>query len=103
MKHSVKQFSLPGSYRNIVSRPGDLTWRLHGYASFDDKIAVTDADVLDGNATPPPSVPNAPLHALLMDFTLGQGEYATMFLREALKISTASNYHFALSNSMKDE
>ena len=46
---------------------------------------------------------DAPLLALVLEFTLESSCYATMALREFLKMDTASRHHANLSKNLKNE
>eukprot|EP00884_Botryococcus_braunii_P001789 jgi/Botrbrau1/11610/Bobra.0209s0001.1 len=84
--------TLPGTYRRIVHRPNDLTWRLLSYADPDQDLVPSDlTDVLKRSPpTPVEVLPGEGLQegrrlALELCFSLPPGSYATMLVRELTK------------------
>ncbi|XP_024545318.1 pseudouridylate synthase 7 homolog isoform X2 [Selaginella moellendorffii] len=103
--HNVKEFSveyLTGAYRNLLVKPIDFEWRLSSYSDARNPLTKTDMDLLqdpstslpeeDANSTQGPS-----LLALQLQFTLPTSAYATMAIREVMKMSTSVSVHKLLS------
>ncbi|XP_024526214.1 pseudouridylate synthase 7 homolog [Selaginella moellendorffii] len=103
--HNVKEFSveyLTGAYRNLLVKPIDFEWRLSSYSDSRNPLTKTDMDLLqdpstslpeeDANSTQGPS-----LLALQLQFTLPTSAYATMAIREVMKMSTSVSLHKLLS------
>ncbi|ORX91128.1 pseudouridine synthase, partial [Basidiobolus meristosporus CBS 931.73] len=86
MHRSVKEFSLPGSYRPCVVKPMDTTWELLGYSDPDEDLPAVDHQE---SMQTPPSL-NGSYQALRLSFSLGPSQYATMALREFMKLKTPS-------------
>ncbi|KAM9312448.1 pseudouridylate synthase 7 homolog [Gastrophryne carolinensis] len=88
MRHRVRDYSLAGAYRKILIRPHDVSWEV---VSYDDpKISLVRSDVeLLENKTSPISSQEGKYRALKMDFSLPPSSYATMAIREVLKMDTS--------------
>ena len=84
---SVKDYRLPGDYRNIVVRPRDVEWRLVNYddcltdliPSAKEKLNKSSVDNIKSDGK---------LKALILSFSLSSSCYATMALREIMKVET---------------
>ncbi|XP_053320233.1 pseudouridylate synthase 7 homolog isoform X2 [Spea bombifrons] len=88
MRHRIKDYSLAGAYRKIVIRPQDVSWEVVAYDDPKISLVKTDLDTLDGN--PPPSFnKEGKYRALKMEFSLPPSTYATMAIREVLKMDTS--------------
>lgn len=109
MKHKIKSYRLCGAYRRVVVRPRDVSWRTVRYSDpFADLIA-SDLDELTNNAITAIR-DDGKYRALLLNMTLPASCYATMALRELLKVDTSSdnqasqnNYHKSRKTSTTDE
>ncbi|XP_022816199.1 pseudouridylate synthase 7 homolog [Spodoptera litura] len=109
MKHKIKSYRLCGAYRRVVVRPRDVTWRAVRYSDpFADLIA-SDLDQLN-NKTIDAIRDDGKYRALLLNMTLPASCYATMALRELLKVDTSSdnqasqnNYHKSRKSSTTEE
>lgn len=75
-----RQLSLPGEYRQIIVKPGDVSWRCLRYSADDEKLVLTDEDVMRGVELGPLDVGDK--KALQMSFNLTSSTYATMMMRE---------------------
>ncbi|XP_064399578.1 pseudouridylate synthase 7 homolog [Halichondria panicea] len=97
LQHRVKDFSLSGSYRNIVAKPSDVTWEVMCYDDTTEPLFQTDMDKM--NSKPPPSfVAGGGEHkALKVEFSLPSSTYATMALREVLKMDTSAAFQTTLN------
>ncbi|KAH9644780.1 hypothetical protein HF086_016274 [Spodoptera exigua] len=109
MKHKIKSYRLCGAYRRVVVRPRDVSWRTVRYSDpFADLIA-SDLDELTNN-TITAIRDDGKYRALLLNMTLPASCYATMALRELLKVDTSSdnqasqnNYHKSRKSSTTEE
>ncbi len=86
--HPIRDFALCGSYRKIVSVPGDFRSEVFRYDDPTIPLAVTDADRIE-NKPPPQSIPTGKHVAAVLSFSLPASTYATMLIRELTKQSTA--------------
>uniref|UniRef100_A0A8C5R5U4 Pseudouridylate synthase 7 homolog n=1 Tax=Leptobrachium leishanense TaxID=445787 RepID=A0A8C5R5U4_9ANUR len=88
MRHRIKDYSLAGAYRKIVIRPQDVSWEVVVYD--DPKIPLVRTDVEDLEGKPLPVFEReGKYRALKMDFSLPPSSYATMAIREVLKMDTS--------------
>ncbi|CAH6722312.1 multisubstrate pseudouridine synthase 7 [[Candida] jaroonii] len=94
MARRVREFSLAGSYRNIMSKPGNVDYKIIKYQDDDQPLVRSDLEILrakqegkdldrfiqseDGDKT-----------AVVLRLQLGVSSYATMALREFMKADTA--------------
>ncbi|CAH0627462.1 unnamed protein product [Chrysodeixis includens] len=109
LRHRIKSYSMSGAYRLVVVRPRDVWWRCVHYTDpFADLIA-SDLDHMQ-NKEITAIVDDGKYKALLLNMTLPASCYATMALRELLKVDTSSdnqasqnNYHKRRDSSKGDE
>lgn len=96
MRRTIREFSLAGSYRSVVVKPGNVEWWIRKYDDSTDQLVRTDFDILqqdedeklvervvaedaiDGSKT-----------AVVLKLQLGSSQYATMALREVMKLDTS--------------
>ncbi|BFZ54967.1 multisubstrate pseudouridine synthase 7 [Savitreella phatthalungensis] len=99
MRRKLKDLSLPGAYRKIVSKPIDLEFSTLHYPppkletdaetgrerTIEVQLAATDLDRLEGRTIEvPASEGGTTLLAVKCEFGLDTAAYATMMLREAV-------------------
>uniref|UniRef100_A0A7N8XMK1 Pseudouridylate synthase 7 homolog n=1 Tax=Mastacembelus armatus TaxID=205130 RepID=A0A7N8XMK1_9TELE len=88
MRHKVKDYSLAGAYRRIIIRPSDVSWKVIQYDDPRISLVHTDFEKLENK--PAPVFNNEGKHrALRMEFSLPPSTYATMAIREVLKLDTS--------------
>ncbi|XP_045764950.1 pseudouridylate synthase 7 homolog [Maniola jurtina] len=99
MKHKYKSYSMCGGYRHVVARPADMSWRCVRYSQPHADLILSDADELAGRTTTG-ATDDGQYKALLLTMSLPPSSYATMALRELLKVDTSgdnqalqNNYH----------
>ncbi|KAM4675261.1 pseudouridylate synthase 7 homolog isoform 2-T2 [Discoglossus pictus] len=88
MRHRIKDYSLAGAYRKIIIKPHDVSWEVVAYDDTSIPLVETDLDKLEGK-TPPVFNKEGKYRALKMDFSLPPSTYATMAIREVLKMDTS--------------
>ncbi|XP_044279389.1 pseudouridylate synthase 7 homolog isoform X1 [Varanus komodoensis] len=88
MKHKIRDYSLSGAYRKIIIRPQNVSWELVAYEDPKIPLFATDLDKMEGKQ---PAVPTSEgkYKALKMEFSLPPSTYATMAIREVLKMDTS--------------
>ncbi|XP_066489538.1 pseudouridylate synthase 7 homolog isoform X3 [Tiliqua scincoides] len=88
MKHKIRDYSLSGAYRKVIIRPQNVNWELVVYDDPKIPLFNTDLDKLEGK---PPAVlaTEGKYKALKMEFSLPPSTYATMAIREVLKMDTS--------------
>ncbi|KAA8899203.1 hypothetical protein TRICI_006372 [Trichomonascus ciferrii] len=93
MKRNIKEFSLAGSYRYLISKPGNVEWWIKKYDDPTDQLVKTDLDLLTGGNTPEErisdGIENGKKTAIVLKLQLGTSQYATMALREVMKVDTS--------------
>lgn len=99
-KQSVKQFSLSGTYRPIVKKIKDLTWKTVNYSDPKKDLILSDTDVLLNEVDQESEIgdPSGEYKALILSFSLDSSTYATMAFREILRIDTSSSHQTTLNS-----
>ncbi|KAL1989680.1 hypothetical protein VTN49DRAFT_6877 [Thermomyces lanuginosus] len=102
MRRKWKDLSLSGSYRKLLSRPGeDYSYEVRTYIDEDQTFVQTDLDRLNGKTIEEVSKPDNDGRsspdgkeriAVIMKFQLGSSQYATMALRELMKMDGLKEY-----------
>lgn len=88
MRHKVKDYSLAGAYRRVIIRPTDVSWQVTQYD--DPRISLVHSDFEKLENKPAPVFNEEGKHrALRMEFSLPPSTYATMAIREVLKLDTS--------------
>ncbi|XP_068786181.1 pseudouridylate synthase 7 homolog isoform X5 [Struthio camelus] len=88
MRHKIRDYSLSGAYRKIIIRPQNVNWEVVAYDDPRIPLFNTDLDKLQGK--PLPVLPtDGKFRALKMAFSLPPSTYATMAIREVLKMDTS--------------
>jgi len=98
LKLKNKDLALPGSYRRVIEKPRNVSWDVFNYNDVTIPLTRTDMEILQ-NKPEPQSVPDGKMTALRVAFTLSTGCYATMALRELMKISTSQFFHKSLNTA----
>ncbi|EJS41573.1 pus7p [Saccharomyces arboricola H-6] len=102
MRRKVRDFSLAGSYRNVVQKPKSLEYKIIHYDDPSQQIANTDLDILNNTKAKESGqkymkakldryMPDkgGDKTAVVLKFQLGTSAYATMALRELMKLETS--------------
>ncbi|XP_059153682.1 pseudouridylate synthase 7 homolog [Physella acuta] len=96
MKRTQKDYSLPGAYRHVTLLPKNVTWSHHNYDDYTLPITLSDLDLIK-EVQLPPSDDKGSLKAVVLKLTLPSSCYATMALREVLKIDTSAAHQTTLN------
>uniref|UniRef100_A0A4W4GXC5 Pseudouridylate synthase 7 homolog n=1 Tax=Electrophorus electricus TaxID=8005 RepID=A0A4W4GXC5_ELEEL len=88
MRHKVRDYSLAGAYRRVLIRPSDVRWEVIHYDDPRVPLVYTDVDKLE-DKPPPVYLTEGKYRALKMEFSLPPSTYATMAIREVLKMDTS--------------
>ncbi|XP_032340085.1 LOW QUALITY PROTEIN: pseudouridylate synthase 7 homolog [Camelus ferus] len=88
MRHKIRDYSLSGAYRKIIIRPQNVSWEVVAYDDPKIPLFNTDVDNLEGKP-PPVFASEGKYRALKMEFSLPPSTYATMAIREVLKMDTS--------------
>lgn len=99
-----------GQYRKLIQKPIDFEYRFKSYTSIDEEIIETEiskyrqksSSLMCSTITPMNSefsvdTPLQQFKALILQFILPSGTYATMMLRELTKRSTETLYQASLT------
>ncbi|CAG98300.1 pseudouridine synthase PUS7 [Kluyveromyces lactis] len=102
MKRKVRDFSLAGSYRNVINKPTDIEYQVVSYENPTDQLINTDLEILNANRGKDNGqkyiksklerymkVKDGNKKAVIIKFKLGVSAYATMVLRELMKVETS--------------
>ncbi|XP_052029015.1 pseudouridylate synthase 7 homolog isoform X1 [Apodemus sylvaticus] len=98
MRHTIRDYSLSGAYRKIIIRPQSVSWEVVAYDDPKIPLFNTDVDNLEGKP-PPVFASEGKYRALKMDFSLPPSTYATMAIREVLKMDTSIKNQTQLNTS----
>ncbi|TGZ62144.1 hypothetical protein CRM22_007598 [Opisthorchis felineus] len=95
LRHRVKDFALPGSYRALVVKPIDVNFRIEEYLDPNVPLVMSDLQRLaevqnnadSSNIAEDSSLGSTahPYRALILEFTLPKSSYATIAIRELTK------------------
>ncbi|XP_015249019.1 PREDICTED: pseudouridylate synthase 7 homolog isoform X1 [Cyprinodon variegatus] len=88
MRHKVKDYSLAGAYRRIIITPTDVSWEVIHYDDPRISLVHSDFEKLE-NKPAPVFNKEGKYRALKMEFSLPPSTYATMAIREVLKLDTS--------------
>uniref|UniRef100_A0A667YMS6 Pseudouridine synthase 7 n=1 Tax=Myripristis murdjan TaxID=586833 RepID=A0A667YMS6_9TELE len=88
MRHKVKDYSLAGAYRRVIIRPSDVSWEVIQYDDPKISLVHTDVEKLEDKPAPVFNT-EGKYRALRMEFSLPPSTYATMAIREVLKMDTS--------------
>ncbi|KAK9240713.1 pseudouridine synthase [Lipomyces kononenkoae] len=97
MRHKAKEFSLSGAYRHVLVLPGNVEWWYRRYSDPLQQMIRTDLDTLrarEETGVEPSRVlcqeeiPAGDRLAVILNLRMGPSQYATMALREVMKIET---------------
>lgn len=94
-----RDYSLPGSYRKIIHRPSQVSWRHVRYSEHDTPFVQTDEDRILGLNPPAEDSPAGTMRAVVLELTLGSSSYATMALREVTREETSVWHQIGLTMS----
>ncbi|KAK9457456.1 pseudouridine synthase [Dipodascopsis uninucleata] len=93
MRRSVKEFSLSGSYRHILSKPESVEWWFRNYNDPVQQMVRTDIDIINSpehsRVYSQDEITSGDNLGLVLRLKLGSSQYATMALREVMKIETS--------------
>lgn len=98
MTRKVREFSLSGSYRNLVSKIDNLEYYFRKYNDVADQLVRTDMEILklkeegkqdDDVKQILDGIPDGKNTAVILKLQLGTSTYATMALREILEGDTS--------------
>lgn len=95
-KQKVKSYSLSGNYRKLIELPQDLEWKCIKYNQPRDLLIRSDFEEMI-KIKEPEDPKDGKFNSLVVKFNLVSSSYATMALREILKIDTSTQTHIKLN------
>lgn len=98
LKQTVRKYSLSGTQRHIVKKINDMTWNICNYSEPDDDLLLSDIDRLEQKCLDKKEEIKQQYKAVILKFSLDSSTYATMALREILKIDTSCSYQATLNS-----
>ncbi|CAG5042579.1 unnamed protein product [Parnassius apollo] len=102
MRHKNKSFSMAGAYRHVVVRPRDVCWRVVRYDEPYCDLLLSDLQELRGDTTTGEKE-DGKFKAFLLTMSLPASSYATMALRELLKVDTSNDNQAQQNNYFKSK
>ena len=84
--NTVKDYKLPGDYRSIIVKPNDVDWRLEHHDDPIKDLIISAKDKLQQKTIQ--SQDEGKYKSLVLSFSLPSSSYATMVLREIMKVET---------------
>ncbi|XP_037804889.1 pseudouridylate synthase 7 homolog [Penaeus monodon] len=98
LKHHVKMFSLGGVYRRLIMRPSDVESSICFYDDPTKPLIQSDIDKLRDTDVQENILAAGANKAVLLELTLPPSSYATMALRELLKMDTSAEMQASLNS-----
>ncbi|CEP60129.1 pseudouridine synthase PUS7 LALA0_S01e03686g [Lachancea lanzarotensis] len=102
MRRKARDFSLAGSYRNVIHKPTNLEYKILHYSSPTQQLVNTDLEILNNQKGKEnhqrymkdklnrfPEDKGGDSIAVILTFKLGVSAYATMLLRELMKVESS--------------
>lgn len=91
MRRNLREFSLAGSYRHLVSKPAVVEWWIRNYETPDEQMVKTDLELLKEGLSEDNRVQTEGTGSktgVILKLQLASSQYATMALREVMKVDT---------------
>lgn len=98
LKQTVKKYSLSGTYRHIVKKVNEMSWNTCYYSDPEEDLILSDLDKINEKTLVINKDHNEKFKAVILKFTLDSSTYATMALREILKIDTSCSHQATLNS-----
>ncbi|XP_063611845.1 pseudouridylate synthase 7 homolog, partial [Penaeus indicus] len=98
LKHHVKMFSVGGVYRRLIMRPSNVESSICFYDDPTKPLIQSDIDKLRDTDVQENILTEGANKAVLLELTLPPSSYATMALREVLKMDTSSEMQASLNS-----
>lgn len=93
MARRIREFSLSGSYRKLMGKPGNMDYKVVKYTEATEPLVRTDHEILqaqkNGESLDRYITNLGDRTAVILKMQLGVSSYATMALREFMKIDTS--------------
>ncbi|XP_068212996.1 pseudouridylate synthase 7 homolog isoform X2 [Palaemon carinicauda] len=99
LKHRVKCYSVIGSYRRLIVQPSEVNSMITYYDDPTKPLIQSDMDKLSSESVEENLLKEGKNKAVLIDLSLPASSYATMALRELLKMDTSSAFQATLNTA----
>merc|ERR1712226_281672 len=107
MKNKIKDISLPGTYRNIMVKPNDMSWEIKKYNDYKVPLIQTDLEKLTPEIVSDSSKEDmcgeGRYKAVNIQMTLSTSCYATSALREILIADSSFGSQIELNKEFMDK
>ncbi|XP_042208197.1 pseudouridylate synthase 7 homolog isoform X2 [Homarus americanus] len=97
LKHRVKSYAVGGAYRRLIVRPTNVNGTLCYYKDSSKPLIQSDMDKLREVEVKDNILTEGPHKAVILEMTLPASSYATVALRELLKMDTSSQFQATLN------
>merc|ERR1719483_275296 len=98
MERKQRDYSLPGAYRHLVTEPTNVSWQHQTYDDHTLPLILSDFDLAHKKETLT-IVTDGKMKAVVLEMSLPTSTYATMALREAMRVDTSARHQTSLSAS----
>ena len=102
-KSPVPVYSLGGNYRHMLGKVADMHWSTVTYSDPDQDLVASDLDRVQGRTEVVLGEEAGQYKGVIVDFSLKSSQYATMALREALKVDTGRDSQSAMTEAHRAE
>ncbi|XP_045115933.1 pseudouridylate synthase 7 homolog isoform X4 [Portunus trituberculatus] len=97
LKHRVKAYAVGGVYRRLLVRPSNVAGTICYYRDPTKPLIQSDIDKLRGIDMKDNVLTEGPNKGVIVEMTLPSSSYATVALRELLKMETSSQFQATLN------
>nr|XP_045605127.1 pseudouridylate synthase 7 homolog isoform X2 [Procambarus clarkii] len=97
LKHRVKSYAVGGAYRRLIVRPANVNGTICYYKDNSKALILSDMDKLRDIDITDNILAEGPNKAVIVEMTLPASSYATVALRELLKMDTSSQFQATLN------
>ncbi|XP_066952412.1 pseudouridylate synthase 7 homolog [Macrobrachium rosenbergii] len=97
LRHRVKCYSVIGSYRRLIVQPSEVNSMIAYYDDPTKPLLQSDMDKLLSESVDENLLKEGKNKAVVIDMTLPASSYATMAMRELLKMDTSSAFQATLN------
>jgi len=106
-RNNNRDYDLPGDYRNMITKATDVCWRLVKHDNLNDDIIHSKLEIFQNQENPGNlrEIGNVEggMKSVVMSFSLKSSCYATMALREIMRIQTDVTSMKGEANEVEDD
>lgn len=89
MARTIRDYSLAGAYRHVFAKPSGVEWFFEKYSNPVEQFVNSDLDMLENGVDRYTHSTEGDKLGLVLKLQLGSSQYATMALREVMKVDTS--------------